>query len=46
MGIIIKPHPSVRDPRLERRMIEYHREEMLYGVMFVGAVLVFIALIW
>ena len=43
---VILPHKALREPRLERRVIEYNRETFLFGLMFFGAILIFISLIW
>lgn len=36
----------VRDPRLERRLIEYNREKVLYGLILAGSVMVLLAILY
>ena len=36
----------VRDPRLERRIIEYNRDRTLYILLFAGAILVMLGILW
>lgn len=36
----------VRDPRIERQMIELRREQVLYALMLAGAILIFIGVVW
>lgn len=45
-GVIIVPHKVLRDRRIERQIIEYHRQLLLYGMMLAGAFLVLIAVVW
>lgn len=45
-GVIIIPHKSLRDRRLERMVIEHNREMLLYGMILAGAVLLLIAVMW
>ncbi len=44
-GMIIITDKMVRDPRTERRIIEYNREMLIYGIILAGAVLTIIALV-
>jgi len=37
---------TVRDPRLERRLIEYNREKVLYGLILAGSVMVLLAILY
>lgn len=37
---------TVRDPRLERRIIEYNREKVLYGIILAGAVMILLAVLY
>ena len=36
----------VRDPRIERRIIEYNRDRVLYVLLLSGSVLMFVSMIW
>ena len=36
----------VRDPRVERRIIEYNREKFLIGGMVIGGILIMLALMY
>lgn len=44
-GMIILTNKVIRDPRTERRIIEYNREVLILGVILAGAVLSIIALV-
>lgn len=44
-GMIIITNKVVRDPRTERRIIEYNREMLIYGIILAGAILTIIALV-
>jgi len=39
----IVPTPMLRNERLERRVVEYNREQIFYIMMVIGGVLLFIA---
>ena len=36
----------VRDPRMERRIIEYNRDRTLYMLLFIGSVLIMLGILW
>ena len=36
----------VRDPRIERSIVEYNRDKMLYIMLFLGGALIFLAIMW
>lgn len=42
----IKTDTIVRNPRLERRIIEYNRESAAYMMLLIGAILVLIAVMY
>lgn len=44
-GMVILTNKVIRDPRTERRIIEYNREMLIYGIILAGAVLTIIALV-
>ena len=44
-GMIIVTNKVVRDPRTERRIIEYNREVLILGIILAGAILTIIALV-
>ena len=39
----IVPTPMLRNERLERRVVEYNREQIFYIILVVGGVMVLIA---
>ena len=45
-GVIIMPHKTLRDRRIERQIIEHHRDVLLYGMILVGALLILLAILW
>lgn len=42
---IVRPR-YVRDERMERNLIEHNREQLLYGMLVAGAVLMLVAISW
>jgi len=44
-GMIIITNKVVSDPRTERRIIEYNREMLIYGIILAGAILTIVALV-
>jgi len=44
-GMIIVTNKVVRDPRTERRIIEYNREVLILGIILAGAILTIVALV-
>jgi hypothetical protein len=44
-GMVIVTNKVIRDPRTERRIIEYNREVLILGIILAGAVLTIIALV-
>jgi hypothetical protein len=43
--MVIVTNKVIRDPRTERRIIEYNREVLILGIILAGAVLTIIALV-
>jgi hypothetical protein len=35
-----------RDSRLERRLIEYRREAIIFGIILFGAIIMLVGLLW
>lgn len=42
--ILIKIPDIIRDPRVERRVMEYNREEIVYYMMIIGCILLLVAI--
>jgi len=42
----IVPGKFIRDERTERRIIEMNRDQLIYGLILAGAVLLFLSMVW
>jgi hypothetical protein len=45
-GVRIVVPPYLRDPGLERRIVEYNRDALIYSMLVVGSVLLLIGFLW
>ena len=45
LKIVTNPFPT-RNEGMERRLVEYHRETLLNGMLIAGSILILVAIMW